>query len=95
MLEKIGMKNIEEKVKLLATEAKKRFEELDLLNVAVVKREQHSSIFNIRAKNGLFQKLKENNIICSQRGKGIRVSFHFYNSLEDLDKLIEVINTNE
>ncbi len=95
MLEKIGMNVIEEKINLLASEAKKRFEELDLLNDAVVKREQHSSIFNIRAKNGLFQKLKENNIICSQRGKGIRVSFHFYNSLEDLDKLIEVINTNE
>lgn len=95
MLEKIGMNVIEEKINLLASEAKKRFEELDLLNDAVVKREQHSSIFNIRARNGLFQKLKENNIICSERGKGIRVSFHFYNSLEDLDKLIEVINTNE
>jgi selenocysteine lyase/cysteine desulfurase len=95
MLEKIGMDVVEEKIKLLTSEAKRRFEELDLLNDAVVKREQHSSIFNIKAKNGLFQKLKDNNIICSQRGKGIRVSFHFYNSLEDLDKLIEVINTIE
>ena len=95
MLENIGMTVIEEKIKLLAIEAKKRFEELDLLDDVVVKREQHSSIFNIRAKNGLFQKLKENNIICSQRGNGIRVSFHFYNSIEDLDRLIEVIKTNE
>jgi selenocysteine lyase/cysteine desulfurase len=68
MLEKIGMNFIEEKIIHLASEAKKRFEELDLLNDAVVKREQHSSIFNIRAKNGLFQKLKENNIICSWIG---------------------------
>jgi selenocysteine lyase/cysteine desulfurase len=95
MLEKIGMNVIEEKIKLLASEAKKRFEELDLLSDAVVQREQHSSIFNIKAKKGLFQKLKENKIICSQRGNGIRVGFHFYNSLEDLDKLIEVIKTNE
>jgi len=95
MLEKTGMKVIEEKIMLLSSEAKKRFEELDLLNDAVLKREQHSSIFNIRAKNGLFEKLKSNNIICSQRGNGIRVSFHFYNSLEDLDRLIEVINANE
>jgi selenocysteine lyase/cysteine desulfurase len=95
MLEKIGMNVIEGKIKLLATEAKKRFEELDLLNDAVVKREQHSSIFNISGEEGLFQKLKENNIICSQRGKGIRVSFHFYNSLEDLDKLIAVISSHK
>ena len=95
MLEKVGMKVIEEKIKLLAEEAKKRFEQLNLLEDAVVKREQHSSIFNIRSKNGLFQKLKEKNIICSQRGKGIRVSFHFYNSLEDIEKLIEVIIANE
>jgi selenocysteine lyase/cysteine desulfurase len=95
MLEKIGMRVVEKKIKLLAIEAKKRFEALDLLNDAVVKREQHSSIFNIRAKEGLFQKLKKNNIICSQRGKGIRVSFHFYNSIEDLDRLIEVINAHE
>ncbi|MFT4668660.1 MAG: selenocysteine lyase/cysteine desulfurase [Flavobacteriaceae bacterium] len=95
LLERIGMNVIEEKINLLGREAKKRFEELDLLDEAVIKREQHSSIFNLRAKNGLFQKFKESNIICSQRGNGIRVSFHFYNSLEDLDKLIEVINANE
>jgi selenocysteine lyase/cysteine desulfurase len=95
MLEKIGMNVVEEKISLLASEAKKRFEELDLLNDAVVKREQHSSIFNIRRREGLFQKLKENNIICSQRGEGIRFSFHFYNTLEDLEKLIEVIAAHE
>jgi selenocysteine lyase/cysteine desulfurase len=95
MLEQIGMNVVEEKIMLIASAAKKRFEELDLLSDAVVKREQHSSIFNIRGKRGLFQKLKENNIICSTRGKGIRVSFHFYNTLEDLDRLIEVIAAHE
>ena len=94
MLEKIGMNVVEEKILQLTREAKKLFQELDLLDDAVIKREQHSSIFNIRAKNGLFYKLKENNIICSQRGKGIRVSFHFYNSLDDLGKLIDVIKAN-
>jgi len=95
MLEKIGIHAIEEKIKFLSIEAKKRFEGFDLLEDAVVKREQHSSIFNLKAKNGLFQKLKKNNVICSQRGNGLRVSFHFYNSIEDLDRLIEVIKTNK
>jgi selenocysteine lyase/cysteine desulfurase len=95
MLENIGMNVIEEKINLLSREAKKRFEELGLLTDDVLKRKQHSSVFNIRGNEGLFQKLKENNVICSQRGNGVRVSFHFYNSMEDLDRLIEIIKTNE
>ena len=92
MLEKIGMDVIEEKVRFISSEAKKRFMELDLLDDAVVRREEHSTIFNIKSESGLFQKLKDNNIICSKRGKGIRVSFHYYNTVEDLDKLLSVIN---
>ena len=80
MLEKIGMNVIEQRVGFFASEAKKRFMELDLLDAAVVNREEHSNIFNIKSENGLFKKLKESNIICSMRGKGIRVSFHFYNT---------------
>ena len=94
MLQKIGMNVIVNKINLLAVEAKKQFEELNLLNDAVKKRKEHSSIFNITADKGLFQKLKENNIICSQRGTGIRVGFHYYNSLEDLNALTDVIKTN-
>jgi selenocysteine lyase/cysteine desulfurase len=32
---------------------------------------------------------KKNKIIVSARGKGIRVSPHFYNNEEDTDKLIQ------
>jgi cysteine desulfurase/selenocysteine lyase len=31
---------------------------------------------------------KKNRIIVSARGKGIRVSTHFYNNEEDVDRLI-------
>jgi selenocysteine lyase/cysteine desulfurase len=31
---------------------------------------------------------KRNNIIISARGKGIRLSAHFYNNEDDIDKLI-------
>ena len=41
--------------------------------------------------DGTFQRLRENDIIASQRGEGVRVSFHFYNNVNDLDKLMEVI----
>jgi selenocysteine lyase/cysteine desulfurase len=94
ILDQIGMNVIVKKTTLLAGEAKNQLEELDLLNDAVKKREGHSSIFNIRAHKGLFQKLKARNIICSQRGNGIRVGFHYYNSLEDLRILTDVIKAN-
>jgi selenocysteine lyase/cysteine desulfurase len=93
-LEKIGMNVVEEKIKTLTAKAKFRFTELGLLDNAVVNRKQHSSIFNIKGNDYLFQKLKENNIICSQRGNGIRVSFHFYNTEEELEKFISVVSKN-
>lgn len=93
MLEGIGMGFIEEKLNSLAVLAKIQFAELDLLDEAVVNRNEHSTIFNIKGNNGLFQKLIDNNIICSRRGGGIRISFHFYNTEEDLEKLISVISS--
>jgi len=92
MLQDIGMKVIENKINSISIMAKKRFTELGLLDDSVVRRNQHSSIFNLKGNDALFQKLKENNIICSQRGNGIRVSFHFYNTEEELDKVISIIS---
>ena len=36
----------------------------------------------------IVKKLEKENIIVSQRGKGIRISPHFYNNEEDINKLI-------
>ncbi len=93
-LNNVGMDKVEEKIESLSNIAKSRLSELGLLDDIVMKRDQHSNIFNIKGNNTLFQKLKENNIICSQRAHGIRVSFHFYNTEEDVDKLISVMSTN-
>lgn len=90
-IEKTGTKQIEENIKFLTAHAKKAFEEQDLLEISVSKRENHSSIFNIKGNQMLFEHLKRNNIICSQRGAGIRISFHFFNTLEDLSFLMKVL----
>ncbi|MEL6811414.1 MAG: aminotransferase class V-fold PLP-dependent enzyme [Bacteroidota bacterium] len=91
-METIGKQEIENHLSALITKAKKAFERLDLLTPSVVGRKEHSTIFNLEGDAKLFQKLKENNIICSLRGKGIRVSFHFYNTDEDLDKLLSLVS---
>ena len=90
-IEKIGIDKIAEQVQSLASEAKSLFEEHDLLEEAVLKRKIHSSIFNIKGGDAVFQKLKNNQIVCSQRGEGIRVSFHYFNTSEDIKKLLKVI----
>lgn len=91
-LEKRGIPETSEKIKYISHLAKERFSELGWLEERVVAREIHSSIFNIKGNDEMFQKLQKNNIICSQRGNGIRISFHFYNSEDDLEHVIKVLS---
>ncbi len=91
-MEKIGMETIEDYLSELSNEARTEFEKRGLLEESVVVREQHSTIFNIKGDRDVFEKLKANNIVCSQRGRGIRVSFHFYNDREDLEHLLRVLD---
>ncbi len=91
IIEKVGMENIEKQVNELAREAKLKFEKEHLLEPAVVSRRLHSSIFNLRGDDALYHKLRANDIICSQRGGGIRVSFHYFNTAQDLEKLLKVL----
>ena len=90
-VEDIGMENIETYLSDLSTQVRNAFQAANLLDETVSLRESHSSIFNIRADESLFGKLTSRGILCSQRGQGIRVSFHYYNDLNDLDKLLGVI----
>jgi selenocysteine lyase/cysteine desulfurase len=56
-----------------------------------------SSILSFSGKNSkiLFDKLCKKNIVVSYREKAIRVSPHFYNSEEEIERLIEVLRKNE
>ncbi len=87
----LGRDKIYEKIATLSKRAKESFSELELLNNSTLLREKHSSIFNLKGDSAMFQKLKEKNIICSLRGGGIRVSFHYYNTESELEKLVSVL----
>ncbi|WP_115124593.1 aminotransferase class V-fold PLP-dependent enzyme [Marinirhabdus gelatinilytica] len=88
---KIGVDKISEDLKQLCATAREAFLERGLLDTAVANRDQFSTIFNITGGDKLFQKLEQEKIICSQRGNGLRVSFHLYNSREDLKKLLHFL----
>jgi len=87
----IGMKKIEETNKELSAYAFREFSKLNVLEDTVLQRKEHSTIFNIKGSQKLFDALTNNAIICSQRGGGIRLSFHFYNTTKNIAKVVDVI----
>ena len=76
----------------LTQNAKQLLNDNGLIDPWVSKRAKHSSIFILKGEKGLHEKLIQNNIKCVPRGKGVRVSFHYYNTNKDLNRLVEVLN---
>jgi len=93
-LSDIGMDNITEQIKRLSLKAKVELENLGLLEKSVAKRKEHSSIFNISGDKRLLTKLLENDVVCAQRGNGIRLSFHFYNTENEIDKIVGILKSS-
>lgn len=91
LLKDVGMELVQERIATLSKRAKQEFSAMELLGDMVVKRDQHSSIFNIKGDTQLYNFLKSDNIICSQRGDGIRIAFHYFNTEEELDYLLKTI----
>lgn len=89
----LGKQNIENRLKEFSKKAKKEFMELGLLEDRVVNRNSHSTIFNIKGGEALFNKLTDKDIICSQRGDGIRLSFHIYNTENEIDEIVKILKT--
>lgn len=90
--EKVGFVIIEKKVKDLSQKAKALLTDLNLLETKVERRKEHSNIFNIKGDDALFEKLTENKIACAQRGEGIRIGLHYYNSEKDLENFLRVVS---
>ncbi|NAS29382.1 aminotransferase class V-fold PLP-dependent enzyme [Flavobacteriaceae bacterium R38] len=90
-LREIGVDKIQEQLEILSSRAKEELTQLNALEDAVVKRTNHSTIFNIKGDDALFKKLTSNGIICSQRGSGIRLSFHFFNTEKDINRIVQLL----
>jgi len=84
-----GIDKIENRINVLADYAKEKFIDYNLLDYQVKNRVKHSNIFNLKGDDSLYQQLIKNQIICSRRGSGIRVSFNFYNNEKQIDSLLK------
>ena len=92
-MQNIGMSSITEHNSALSLKAKDALSNLGLLDQKIMKRKGHSTIFNIKGDDAVFKKLLENNVLCAQRGNGIRLSFHFYNTMNEVDEIIGILKT--
>lgn len=90
-LKNIGMEAIEKHNKALADKAKSAFSELGFLDTSAANRKNHSTIFNIKGNEKLHQYLQSNDIICTPRGNGIRIGFHFYNTEQEVGSLLALL----
>ena len=90
---KIGMDKITEHNQRLSEKAKNEFLALGLLDEKFKERKMHSTIFNIRADDATFQHLSANDVYCAQRGEGVRLSFHFYNTEKEIDSIVKILKT--
>ncbi|WP_378185584.1 aminotransferase class V-fold PLP-dependent enzyme [Aquimarina sp. W85] len=91
LLQKIGFNKIENQLKNLATKLWSELDDLNLVNSKLLNWSNQSNIINIPGDDSLFKTLTKEKIICSQRGSGIRLSFHFYNTDKDIEHVISVL----
>lgn len=87
----IGIETIETQIKTVSEKAFDELKDFGLLEDKVLARTSHSSIFMLNISQDKFEDFQHANIILSKRGQGLRISFHYYNTFDDLERLIEVL----
>ena len=94
MVQEIGMENVADHIQKLTT-ALLRW----ALDVGISAKTPADSagplvVLQSRNSNLLVQKLAENDIVASNRRDGLRISFHVYNTLDDVKAVVEVLKKN-
>lgn len=91
LFNRLGRQELVDRINQVKAYAMQQFSKANLLETAVAVRVDHSTIFNIKGSQELFDYFKSKGIVGSLRGNGIRLSFHFYNTKKDVDYVMECI----
>ena len=86
-----GIDKIEKQINSLSIYTLDKLKTKKLLDAKILKRNNHSNIFNIKGDEILYKHLLDNNVICSQRGNGIRISINFYNTKSEIDYFLSLV----
>ena len=87
----LGLDFIEKTTKLLCDHARNAFHNKGLLTDWEYNLSQHSTIINLPLDDEKINKIIGEGILSARRGKGLRISFHFYNTSEDLNHLLQIL----
>ncbi len=87
------IEKIEAHNRRLIRKAMDAFGELGLLSDTIRNRKDHGTILNIPGNDALFSYLEKENVCCSQRGGGIRLSFHLYNTENEIDAIVKILKS--
>ncbi len=94
LLQEIGMENVAGHIKKLAQSLLGGAHELGIC--AKTPADSAGPLVVLQSKDStlLVQKLAESNIVASNRHDGLRISFHVYNTLDDVKAVVEVLKKN-
>src|SRR5271169_3559858 len=91
LLQEIGMENVAGHIKKLAQSLLRCAHDLGIR--AKTPAESVGPLVVLQCKDStlLVQKLGESNIVASNRHDGLRISFHVYNTMDDVNAVVEVL----
>jgi selenocysteine lyase/cysteine desulfurase len=91
MLQKIGMKDVADHVAKLSLALLNRARELDILSKSPADSAGPLVVLQCRDSARLLEALAQSGIVVSNRFDGLRISFHVYNTLDDVNAVAEVL----
>ena len=94
MLEEIGMDEIAAHVQKLAQSLLSRARELGIVTKTPAGCVGPLVVLQCGDSSALLQALAQSGIVASNRFDGLRISFHVYNTLDDVNAVVEVLKKN-
>lgn len=91
VIQQLGMATIEERIKAINNKAREAFVDKGLISTAMAARKDHGAFFNIKGDEQLVATLKQQDILTIARGEGVRISFHYFNTEADLERLLDAL----
>lgn len=94
MLQEIGMENIASHVRNLTQSLLNRVRDLGILAKTPGGSSGPLVVLHCQDSIQILQKLSQSGIVASNRFDGLRISFHVYNTLDDVNAVVEVLKKN-
>jgi selenocysteine lyase/cysteine desulfurase len=94
LLQKIGMEDVAGHIKKLMQALSSAAQDLGIKVKTPPNSVGPLAVLQSRDSNLLVQKLAESDIVASNRHDGLRIAFHVYNTMDDVNAVIDVLKKN-